>query len=161
MAKINAQEVMLQCGTFLLAIFVAEIVYRVSLFIEEIQQMLNQGQRRSLSCLKIIQKATISVISNKQNQNISITVLAILAVSFLYFRPVNISFMEVVGRMCPIIIAWTFLRIWWSFDNSLEDMDILEENHAELGPGLAANYWCSFLMPALMANIRQKMEDNL
>ena len=56
--------------------------------------------------------------------------------------------------MFPLVVVWACLRKVGAFENSIEDMEILEESNAELGPGLAANYWYSFLIIAVKSDIK-------
>merc|ERR1712013_190482 len=148
-------EMSLECGTYLLGILIGELFHRVSLLIEE-------SYHTSPRHKKCVKKMVKSVLSNKHHQYVKVPLLVVVGVLLQYYggNP-HLSGTELVTRICPVVAVWACLRMFGAFDNSLEDMEILEESNAELGPGLAANYWFSFLKPALKADIRTKMEENL
>lgn len=148
-------EMSLECGTYLLGIIIGELFHRVSLLIEE-------SYHTSPRHKKCVKKMVKSVLSNKHHQYVKVPLLVVVGVLLQYYggNP-HLSSTELVARICPVVAVWACLRMFGAFDNSLEDMEILEESNAELGPGLAANYWFSFLKPALKADIRTKMEENL
>jgi len=146
---------LVQCGTMLCGIIIGEIFHRISLLIEEIYHLKSRHRK---SVTKTIQ----AVFSNKHGQYVKVPLLFFMVPLLVqFFGNVNLFSLEVARRMSGIILVWTVLRMFGAFENSLEDLEILEESNAELGPGLAANYWFSFLKPALMADIRQKMEEYL
>jgi len=169
---INTEEVLVQSGLYILGIIVGELVHRISLFIEEYQHILSRHKnimKKAKKPVRLIdtwlvpfRKAGKAVFSNKHSQFVKAPLLVCLAFFLLYSGDqANICLLDVSRRMCPVVVVWSCLRMFGAFDNSLEDMEILEESNAELGPGLAANYWFSFLKPVLTGDIRQKMEDNL
>ena len=49
-------------------------------------------------------------------------------------------------------LCWTLLRMAGVADTALDDTEILQEFHAELGPGLAANYWFGYLNILINSN---------
>lgn len=154
LATLNMEQVQIQCGSYLLGIIIGELFHRVSLFIEEVHHIVPRHR-------KSFKKVTKAVFSNKHSQYVKVPLLVILAVFLQYSGHANLCSLEMAIRICPVVVVWACLRMFGAFENSLEDMQILDESNAELGPGLAANYWFSFLKPALMADIRQKMEENL
>ena len=66
---------------------------------------------------------------------------------------------EIIAQAFPVAFVWALLRMSGAFENSLDDMEILEENNAQLGPGLAASYWFGFLSTALKGDIPRNMEE--
>merc|ERR1712106_762402 len=146
-------EMSLQCGTYLLGIIVGELFHRVSLLIEEFRHRVPRHKKNTKKLIK-------SVLSNKHSQYVKVPLLVISSLLLQYYGQANFCFSELVIRICPVVV-WAILRMFGAFENSLEDLEILEERNAELGPGLAANYWFSFLKPALKADIRTKMDENL
>eukprot|EP00092_Neocalanus_flemingeri_P024730 GFUD01026819.1.p1 GENE.GFUD01026819.1~~GFUD01026819.1.p1 ORF type:complete len:382 (-),score=108.29 GFUD01026819.1:334-1479(-) len=154
LSPINMHNGLPQLGTYILGIIVGELFHRVSLFIEEMNHIEPRHK-------KSVKKATQAVFSNKHSQHGKVGGLLVLAAIILYSGKGHLNLLEMVSRMSTIGVVWCCLRMSGAFENSLEDMQILEESNAELGPGLAANYWFSFLKPALTADIRQKMEESL
>jgi hypothetical protein len=145
----------LECGTYLLGIIIGELFHRVALLIEESNHTSARHRKSTKKMLK-------SVFSNKHSQYVTVPLLLFFAVFLQYLGGhAHLRYLELVARACPVVAVWAALRMFGAFENSLEDMEILEESNAELGPGLAANYWFSFLKPALKADIRGKMEENL
>lgn len=88
-----------------------------------------------------------------------------------------------VFNIFSICIVWVLLRLFGILDNSVDDLDIFRkcnsiylltitmlniliysgENNAELGPGIATNYWFGFLKILLQSSednhIRTKIEN--
>merc|ERR1711892_291459 len=131
-----------------------ELFHRVSLLIEEFRHRVPRHKKNTKKLIK-------SVLSNKHSQYVKVPLLVISSLLLQYYGQANFCFSELVIRICPVVVVWAILRMFGAFENSLEDLEILEESNAELGPGLAANYWFSFLKPALRADIQTKMEENL
>jgi len=145
----------LECGTYLLGLIIGELFHRVSLLIEE---SYHTSSRHKKSWKKMVE----SVFSNRHGQYWKVPLLVVAGVVLLYQGGYpHLSGLELVTRVFPVAAIWACFKMFGVFDNSLEDLEILEESNAELGPGLAANYWFSFLKPALKADIRTKMEENL
>lgn len=154
LVMLNMGEVFLQCGAYLLGIIIGELFHRVSLLIEEVHHVVPRHKKSNKRVLN-------AVFSNKHSQYVKVPLLVIVSVLLLYYGQPNIFCFEISIKICPVVVVWACLRMFGAFENSLEDMEILEESNAELGPGLAANYWFSFLKPALKADIRMKLEENL
>jgi len=145
----------LECGTYLLGIIIGELFHRVSLLIEEFNHISPRHRKSKKKMVK-------SVLSNKHYQYVKVPILVFIAVLLQqYGGQARLTHLELLTRVCPVVVVWACLRMFGAFDNSLEDLEILEESNAELGPGLAANYWFSFLKPVLRADIRAKMEEYL
>ena len=134
-------------GLYILGIIVGELLYRISLLIDEYQHIIPKHKRNMKKAkesfgliamwLVPFKKAGKAVFSNKQSQYVKAPLIVCLAVLLLYLGdPGTISLLDVIQRMCPVVLVWSGLRMFGAFDNSLEDMEILEESNAELGPGL-------------------------
>lgn len=147
-------EVFMQCGAYLIGIILGELFHRVSLLIEEFHHIVPRHKKSKKRVLN-------AVFSNRHSQYAKVPLLVIVSVLLLYYGQQNLHSLELSIKICPVVVVWACLRMFGAFENSLEDMEILEESNAELGPGLAANYWFSFLKPALKADISMKMEENL
>ena len=46
------------------------------------------------------------------------------------------------------------------FHNTVDDLEVLDDHQANVGPGLAANYWFSFLEYVMSNNIRKALEEH-
>ena len=62
-------------------------------------------------------------------------------------------------KLCIPALAWFLLRHFGAFSNSLDDLEMLEQNRYDVAPGLAANCWFSFHQHVVKSNIREKMEE--
>jgi len=125
-------------------ILLGELVNRLALFCDEYSQK------------KKFKRSFKFVFIKKHKQFGTILILATVISLFLhYLGHVNLDL-----KICSVVaFVWFCLRIFRLLNNVIEDMEMLEDTHAMLGPGLAANYWVSFLRWALKSDIRQKMED--
>ena len=62
-------------------------------------------------------------------------------------------------KLCIPAFTWFSLRRFGAFSNSLDDIEMLEENRSDVAPGLAANCWFSFHQHLVKNNIKEKMEE--
>ena len=154
--KKDLWDLLFQFIITILGIIFGELGNRVVLFSDEFTQK------------KRFKKAIQSVFIKKDTQFGKILLLASLCIGscflFQYTGQINLAlfFKDVDFRICSVVaFVWFCFRMFKVFNNSVEDMETLEQTNALLGPGLAANYWASFLMWALKADIRQKMEETL
>lgn len=65
----------------------------------------------------------------------------------------NIKWLTIPG------FAWFILKLFGAFSTSIDDINILEENRYDVGSGLAANCWFSFLEYGVKSNIKEKMQE--
>ena len=73
------------------------------------------------------------------------------------FAGINGSLLKKHGAyICMICLSWTLLRWGKCFQNSLDDIQTLEQNKASVAPGLAANYWFSFMEDILNGKVIQE-----
>jgi len=137
-----------------MGVLLGEIVHRVVIFIQEL--MHNRPRHK-----KVFKKSLKAAFYIKHSQPVIVLFLFCLAVCLaLNFGHLNFFSLDFSQKMFPLVVVWACLRKVGAFENSIEDMEILEESNAELGHGLAANYWFSFLIIAVKSDIKQKMEEH-
>ena len=112
------------------------------------------------------------------NQHWKAVCLISISFSLITFKKFNINIQDLhqedwtFFNIFAISVVWSLLRLFGILDNSVDDLDIfskynpkasniqvefmiLGENNAELGPGIATNYWFGFLKVLL-----QSSDDN-
>jgi len=89
------------------------------------------------------------VFSNRHQQHWKCPCLLLLALLIIVSSGQNSEPQQVLLRIIPITVVYALFRLSGVTDNSDEEETILRENHAELGPGLAANYFHGFLQVLL------------
>ena len=62
-------------------------------------------------------------------------------------------------NLCIPAFAWFLLKRFGAFSNSVDDIEMLEQNRYDVAPGLAANCWFSFHEHLVKNNIKEKMEE--
>jgi len=150
------KQLLSHSGFYLLGILVGEFVQRLYLTLEKLTGA--RGRNRWKNVVKIVKE----VFSNSHGQ-IQRAVVLLLISLFLCTYGKKIFGASLVNEMIvqafPVAFVWALLRMSGAFENSLDDMEILEENNAQLGPGLAASYWFGFLSTALKGDIPRNMEE--
>ena len=140
--KMNCSDLLLNIFATSWGILLGELVTRAALFCDIFFQK------------KRIWKSFESVFIKRQTQFWVIILLGLL--SWLPVRALG----HVDYQHCLVVaFVWFLFRTFGMTNSGLEDLSLLEDTHADLGPGLAANYWMSFLQWALKSDISQKMED--
>ena len=135
-----------QLGQVLLGLLMGELLHRLILLMEELPHLEERHKGSPLALLH-------DVFSNCHHQLLSGPALLLLGLALalgpLLLQP---SFPggpalleELVRNLLTVAFIYTLLRSYGALDNSLEDLQVLEEKNALLGPGLATNYWFSFL----------------
>lgn len=95
------------------------------------------------------------------NQHWKAVCLISISFSLITFKKFNINIQDLhqedwtFFNIFAISVVWSLLRLFGILDNSVDDLDIFRENNAELGPGIATNYWFGFLKVLL-----QSSDDN-
>lgn len=145
-------------GEWLLGLLIGEFLHRLSLLFEELYH-LDEKQYRSSRVTLVSQ-----VFTCRHNQHWKAACLISLA--FLLISVKNGQDEQndcTVSNIFSICIIWSLLRMFGILDNSVDDLDIFRENNAELGPGIATNYWFGFLKILLQSSednhIRTKIEN--
>jgi len=154
-----------QGGTYLIGILMGELLlHRLPMCIQQLGQnkQRSKQKKKNKSKNKSLQEVTKSVFSSRHQQYFLFPLLVSLGFIFVkYSDKVSICYLDSVAELCPIIVVWGCLRRFGAFDQPVEDLEIIEDMNAELGPGLAANYWFSFLEPVMTLNIKHKIEKLL
>jgi len=79
----------------------------------------------------------------------------------------NINMIMII-KLMSVSMVWSIIRVTGVMDNAVDDLKIFKERSAELGPGLATNYWFGFLQTVLLSddvsdgdglNIREKLVE--
>ena len=150
------KQLLSHSGFYLLGILLGEFVQRLYLTLEKLTEA--RGRNRWKNVVKIVKE----VFSNSHGQ-IQRAVVLLLISLFLctYGKKIFEASLvnEIIAQAFPVAFVWALLRMSGAFENSLDDMEILEENNAQLGPGLAASYWFGFLSTALKGDIPRNMEE--
>jgi len=145
-------ELGLETSCFLFGVIIGELFHRASLLLEEAWHL---KSRYKCTYWRVLR----AVFSNRQHQFVKVPALLIFAFLFLSHLERRPSAHDLFFKFWPTAVVWACLRMYGAFDNALEDLEILEENNAELGHGLAVNYWDSFLMPVLKSDLQHEMNE--
>jgi len=145
-------------GEWLLGLLIGEFLHRLSLLFEELYH-LDEKQYRS-------SRVTIfsQVFSCRHNQHWKAACLISLAFLLISVKNGQDDLEDsTFANIFAITVVWTLLRLFGILDNSVDDLDIFRESNAELGPGIATNYWFGFLKILLHSSednhIRTKIEN--
>lgn len=134
----SSLQLLSQLGHTLLGFLVGELLHRIILLIEENFNLEKyNGSRYEL--LK-------AVFSNCHGQSIKVPFLGALGAGLIW--SCSLSPQIILTEFEPILrvaLLYALMRSYGAFEHRLEELEVLEENNAHLGPGLAANYWFSFL----------------
>ena len=66
---------------------------------------------------------------------------------------------ENIKKLIIPAFAWFLVKLLRAFSSSTEDINILECNRYDVGPGLASNFWFGFLEHAVKSNLKEKMQE--
>jgi len=132
-----------ELGTMLLGLLLGEFLHRLILVLEELRKLQTQYEGR---VTRILEK----VFSNCHNQALTVPFLAALGSGLLVIPSHTLSTAEILNNVTTVALVYVMMRTFGALDNTLEDLEVLEENNSDLGPGLAINYWFSFLKWILM-----------
>jgi len=134
---ITPEQMMVRLGETILALLLGEILHRIILIFEELPHV---KERYNGSRWEMLW----AVFSNCHNQVIFGPLLALFGLGLVGYGSSSFS-PQIVVNVASIALVYVGLRAFGAMDNSLEDMQVLEEKNALLGPGLATNYWFSYL----------------
>jgi len=134
---VTPEQLMVRLGEMVLALLLGEIIHRIILIFEELPHVKERynGNRGEMFW---------AVISNCHNQVIFGPLLTIFGFGLVGYGSSSFS-SQIVVNVASVALVYVGLRAFGAMDNSLEDMQVLEEKNALLGPGLATNYWFSYL----------------
>lgn len=134
-------------GHILLGLLLGELLYRVVLILEGLNHL---KERHRGSRVTLIQ----DVFSNCHQQLFTSPLLCLLGLSLLSFTSSSLASLQTILSLATV---YTTIRCCGAMDNTLEDMQVLEEEQALLGPGLATNYWFGFLT-WMMKGLKESMD---
>jgi len=150
------KQLLSHSGFYLLGILVGEFVHRLYLTLERLTEA--RARHRWKNVVKVVKE----VFSNSHGQIQKAILLLLISLVLCTYGKKNVEtpiVNEMIVQAFPVAFVWALLRMSGAFENSLDDMEILEENNAQLGPGLAASYWFGFLSTALRGDIPRNMEE--
>jgi len=132
---VDMQPLVGKFGEVLVGLLVGELMHRIIMLYTEMQHIQERYKGSKASLLS-------AVFSNCHHQAVSVPALTFLGVGTILISGPTI---QSLVNIATISMVYTGLREVGALDNSLEDMQVLEEKNALLGPGLATNYWIGFL----------------
>ena len=86
-------------------------------------------------------------------------ILLILVVVGTLTMPEILLLEDNLKKLCIPAFAWFLLKRFGAFSNSVDDIEMLEQNRSDVAPGLAANCWFGFHQYVVKNNIKEKMEE--
>jgi len=134
---VTPEHLIVKLGETLVALLLGEIIHRIILIFEELPHVKERYNGSSWEMFW-------AVFSNCHNQVIFGPLVAMLGVCLVGYGSTSFS-PQIVVNVASVALVYVGLRAFGAMDNSLEDMQVLEEKNALLGPGLATNYWFSYL----------------
>jgi len=130
-------------GTCILGLVLGELLHRISLYIEELYH-LEEKQYQTSSRISPLSQ----VFSNKHNQTWKLLVFLFCGI-LLIIAGEDITSFSILSSLSVNTFAvsaiWACVRMFGITNHVMDDMEIFKDNNAELGPGLATNYWFGFL----------------
>ena len=149
-----------QLGSSLLGLLLGELLHRLLILIEELPYL---KDRYKSSPAALIQ----AVFSHCHWHALSAPLLLCLGLGLVVAPSWGYPHLALplLRTILSVALVYVLLRIFGAMDNSLEDMQVLEEKNALLGPGLATNYWFSFLkwllVPVTLKDAKGNKFENL
>jgi len=134
---ITPELLIVKLGETLLALMIGEILHRIILICEEMPHVKERynGSKGEMFW---------AVFSNCHNQAIFGPMLTMVGLGLVAYGSTSFS-PQIAVNVASIALVYVGLRLFGAMDNSLEDMQVLEEKNTLLGPGLATNYWFAYL----------------
>ena len=142
-------DILAWVGVVLLGMLGGEMVHRLCLLWEEWPHLNTRYQGNKV-------RMVLAVFSTDHNQHLHTLTLAILATWLVSY---NTEMM--LGEVMPWMMVWAVARMYNVFDHQLDTQDIISDNNAVLGPGLAANYWWGILRYLLSRSIPTQLSELL
>lgn len=136
-SELSAEDLLVRLGEMLIALLLGEFLHRLVLIFEELPHVKERYNGRK-------EEMFWAVFSNCHNQAISAPLLALMGSGLVWYGSASFS-TQILVNIASVAIVYFVLRTCGAMDNSLEDMKVLEEKNALLGPGLATNYWFGYL----------------
>lgn len=136
-------------GSFGFGIVVGEFLYRCVLLLDEKKYLYSRYKDKLPRLIK-------AVFSNEHNQYLSFPIALLISLAFLYKSSMDTQ--TIILKVSSIILVWCVLRWLDVFDNPVDDIDVINNSNAALGPGLAYNYWNS-LLKILLDKIEDKTRE--
>jgi len=132
-----------EMGNMLLGILLGEFLHRIILVLEEHCNLNTSYEGR-------VTKLLGKVFSNCHNQSLTVPFLLTVGTGLLCISSNTVPTLEILRNVTSVSLVYLMMRTFGGLDNTLEDLEVLEENNSDLGPGLAINYWFSFLKCIVM-----------
>jgi len=145
-------------GTCVLGLVLGELLHRLSQYKEELHHIEEKQYQTSSSITPLSE-----VFSNKHNQTWKLLVFLCYGI-LLIIAGEDITSFSILSSLSLKIFAvaavWALVRMYGITDNILDDMEIFKDSNAELGPGLATNYWFGFLRVLVQSEDDQSDDAN-
>lgn len=150
MGSVSPSMLLRKLGLVLLGLLLGELLHRIKLLIEELAHVEERYRGNKRDLLQ-------AVFSNCHGQAFSAPALIVLGGCLVTFTDPGPS-MEALTSVLSLAVVYFCLRTCGALDNSLEDMQVLEEKNALLGPGLATNYWFSLVKWIIKGDVYQAQD---
>jgi len=137
-ACLGPRSIISELGNMLLGLLLGELLHRFVLMFDELKHLQTKYEG---GVTKLLGK----VFSNCHNQSLTVPFLLTVGSGLLCISSNTVPTLDILKNVVTVALVYAMMRSCGALDNTLEDLEVLEENNSDLGPGLAINYWFSFL----------------